>query len=112
MLYLPTLSSALTLAADSPQRLILAPAASAGIRIARPASAVTIAVGPEGDWNAAELEHATQLGYAQVRFGPRILRTETAGVAAIAALQGAAGDLDVRAGWPSTEPQSSNRGKT
>ena len=98
VLYLPTLSSALTLAADGAQKLMLAPAAHAGIRITRPAPAVTIAIGPEGDWNTAELDQAAQLGYAHVRFGPRILRTETAGVAAIAAIQGAAGDLDVRAG--------------
>lgn len=98
VVFLPTLSSALTLAADSAQKLLLAPAAHAGIRIGRPAASVTIAIGPEGDWNAAEMELAAQLGYAPVRFGPRILRTETAGVAAIAAIQGAAGDLDVRPG--------------
>ena len=97
VLFLPTLSSALALAADSAQKAMLAPAATTGIRLARTEHSITIAVGPEGDWNEAELRQAAQLGYAPVRFGPRILRTETAGVAAITAVQAATGDLDVRA---------------
>jgi len=39
--------------------------------------------------------HAERLGYERAVFGPRVLRTETAGVAIIAALQAVAGDLGV-----------------
>jgi 16S rRNA (uracil1498-N3)-methyltransferase len=97
VLYLPTLSSALTLAADCAARTILAPAAMTGMRFERAIRSIAIAVGPEGDWNQTELQQADRLGYMSARFGPRILRTETAGVAAITAVQAAAGDLDVRA---------------
>lgn len=96
IVYLPTLSSALSLAADAEARIVLAPTATTGMRFARGTRSLAIAIGPEGDWTPAELQQATQLGYHAARFGPRILRTETAGVAAIAAIQAAAGDLDVR----------------
>jgi 16S rRNA (uracil1498-N3)-methyltransferase len=97
VLYLPTLSSALTLAADSATKTMLVPIATSGIRLQRAARSITVSVGPEGDWNQAELLQAERLGYTRASFGPRILRTETAGVAAIAAIQAAAGDLDVQA---------------
>lgn len=42
-------------------------------------------VGPEGGWSDAELQAARQAGVQAVRFGPRVLRTETAGLALIAA---------------------------
>jgi 16S rRNA (uracil1498-N3)-methyltransferase len=56
-------------------------------------SACVLAVGPEGGWSArdrAVLQHA---GFQGLRLGPRILRTETAGLAAVAALQSRFGDL-------------------
>ncbi len=52
-----------------------------------------LAVGPEGGFEAREIALATRLGYRCVRLGPRILRTETAGLAALAALQATAGDF-------------------
>ena len=45
-----------------------------------------------------ELEAATGAGYRPIRMGPRVLRTETAAVAAITALQCLAGDLSGRGG--------------
>ncbi len=42
-------------------------------------------VGPEGGWSDQELEQAQRYGVAPVQFGPRILRTETAGLALISA---------------------------
>lgn len=54
---------------------------------------VTLAVGPEGGLDADETALARQLGYREYRLGPRILRTETAGLAALAALQALAGDF-------------------
>jgi 16S rRNA (uracil1498-N3)-methyltransferase len=50
-------------------------------------------VGPEGGLEPAEHLLATDLGYRPVSLGPRILRTETAGLAAIAALQATSGDM-------------------
>ncbi|MDO5506567.1 MAG: 16S rRNA (uracil(1498)-N(3))-methyltransferase [Pseudoxanthomonas suwonensis] len=53
---------------------------------------VVLAVGPEGGWSPADREQLSRAGFTGVRLGPRVLRTETAGVAAIAALQSRFGD--------------------
>lgn len=50
-------------------------------------------IGPEGGFSDAEYELATAMDFAAVGFGERILRTETAAVAVIAALQALFGDL-------------------
>jgi len=50
-------------------------------------------VGPEGGFDAAEASAALNAGFRACRLGPRVLRTETAGLAALAALQSLAGDL-------------------
>ncbi len=55
--------------------------------------ACTLAIGPEGGWSPRDREQLATAGYAGLRLGPRVLRTETAGLAAIAALQAMAGDL-------------------
>ncbi|MBR8657211.1 16S rRNA (uracil(1498)-N(3))-methyltransferase [Achromobacter sp. Marseille-Q0513] len=47
--------------------------------------ALTLLVGPEGGWSDKELDQARAAGVRAVRFGPRVLRTETAGLALIAA---------------------------
>lgn len=54
---------------------------------------ITLAVGPEGGFDREELSVATGAGYRAYRLGPRVLRTETAGLAALAALQAIAGDF-------------------
>jgi 16S rRNA (uracil1498-N3)-methyltransferase len=54
---------------------------------------VALAVGPEGGWSPADREQLRSAGFRGLRLGPRILRTETAGLAAIAALQSHFGDL-------------------
>lgn len=46
---------------------------------------INLIVGPEGGWSEAELNLAEQHGITPIRFGPRVLRTETAGLAMIAA---------------------------
>jgi len=74
--------------------LVLAPGAPAVLAsLPRPASPVALAVGPEGGFSAGELEAALEAGVRAVSFGPRVLRTETAGVAALAAMQALWGDL-------------------
>ena len=57
------------------------------------ASGCVLAVGPEGGWSPRDREVLQQAGFSGLRLGPRILRTETAGIAAIAALQAHFGDL-------------------
>jgi len=50
-------------------------------------------VGPEGGWLAGEVEQLTRSGATPVRLGPRLLRTETAGIALCAILMYQFGDL-------------------
>ena len=54
---------------------------------------VQLVVGPEGGLSRQEVERARARGFTVAGFGPRILRTETAGPAAIAVLQSRLGDL-------------------
>lgn len=53
---------------------------------------ITVLVGPESGLSSDELRLAYDHGFEGVRLGPRVLRTETAGLAALAALQALAGD--------------------
>ena len=57
------------------------------------AGTVVIAIGPEGGWSPRDRDTLSAAGFTGLRLGPRILRTETAGLAAIAALQSRFGDL-------------------
>ncbi len=54
---------------------------------------ITILIGPEGGLSASELNDAVKAGFQALTIGPRVLRTETAGLAAIAALQALLGDF-------------------
>ncbi|MEO6075580.1 MAG: 16S rRNA (uracil(1498)-N(3))-methyltransferase [Dokdonella sp.] len=54
----------------------------------------TLIVGPEGGLAKNDLALLAQAGFRGMRLGPRILRTETAGIAAITALQTLFGDLE------------------
>jgi len=56
-------------------------------------TAVVVAIGPEGGWSPRDREILAAAGFQGLQLGPRILRTETAGLAAIAALQARLGDL-------------------
>ncbi len=57
-----------------------------------PAS-VALLIGPEGGLDAAEIAAAEAAGFRSLRLGPRILRTETAPLAAVAILQARWGDM-------------------
>ena len=57
------------------------------------AQGVTLLVGPEGGLDPAEEVAAQRAGYLSTLLGPRVLRTETAPLAALAALQALAGDF-------------------
>lgn len=80
---------------QSPVRRIMldpgADAAISGLVLAQPA--LELLVGPEGGFSEQEAEMVRQAGVESVRLGPRILRTETAGPAALAALQAIMGDF-------------------
>ena len=53
---------------------------------------IDLVIGPEGGLSDGEISHLEKLGYIGLRLGPRVLRTETAGPATIAALQALFGD--------------------
>lgn len=73
---------------------VLAPGGAAGFaHEPAPAGGVHLLVGPEGGWSNLELAAFDAAGCRRVRLGPRILRTETAGLAALAALQVRWGDF-------------------
>jgi 16S rRNA (uracil1498-N3)-methyltransferase len=76
------------------QRLVLSPTGPASLAgLASTAARVELLIGPEGGLDDAELDAAARAGFAPVRLGPRVLRTETAGIAALAVLQALWGDL-------------------
>lgn len=80
---------------DEAMKLILDPQGEHSLQsLAAPTSAsVAIAIGPEGGWSPRDRETLRAAGFTGLRLGPRVLRTETAGLAAIAALQARFGDL-------------------
>ena len=57
------------------------------------ASEFSLLIGPEGGLDEEEIDSATQAGFTGVSMGPRILRTETAGIAALSILQARFGDF-------------------
>jgi 16S rRNA (uracil1498-N3)-methyltransferase len=96
---LPGLSSPRALAdavaaVDTPHRFLLDPEAGdaiADLDLPRDAQ-VTLAIGPEGGFSDRDRAALKAGGFRGLRLGPRILRTETAGLAAIAALMAIYGD--------------------
>jgi 16S rRNA (uracil1498-N3)-methyltransferase len=74
-------------------RLVLDPEADARLDDLPPQHALTLLSGPEGGLAPEEVHAAAALGWQRLRLGPRILRTETAAVAALAACQARWGDL-------------------
>lgn len=81
-------------AADGTRRLQLAADAATSLAAAAAgAHAIELLVGPEGGFDDEERDEAIRAGYRPAALGPRVLRTETAALAALALLQGVAGDL-------------------
>ena len=79
--------------ADGALRLMLAPDAETTLAGLAPAKQVQLLIGAEGGLDPQEEIAARQAGFQAVRLGPRVLRTETAGLAALAALQALWGDF-------------------
>ena len=74
-------------------RLMLAPEAEYSMADLPPATNVQLLIGAEGGLDPQEMIAAKEAGFLAVRLGPRVLRTETAGLAALAALQALWGDF-------------------
>ena len=77
------------------QGVVLDPHGEALNQLTAPDSAqpCKLLIGPEGGLSEDELEQATRAGLQRLRLGPRILRTETAAVVALSALQLQFGDF-------------------
>jgi 16S rRNA (uracil1498-N3)-methyltransferase len=82
------------LQADGALRLALLPEGSQSLRSLRfgPAGGLLV-VGPEGGLGERDVGALRAAGFGGLALGPRILRTETAGLAALAALQAVHGDM-------------------
>jgi len=79
---------------DDALRLMLSPSSARALRdFDRPAGAIVLLAGPEGGFSPQEERAAEQAGFLPARLGPRVLRTETAAVAALAAIQALWGDF-------------------
>lgn len=88
-------------AASGVLRLMLAPSGEHSLATLSPPApdqTLELLIGAEGGLAPEEMQRAAQAGFVAVRLGPRILRTETAGLAALAAMQCLWGDFRERAG--------------
>ena len=80
--------------AGSCRRLVLSPEASSSVRdLPSDSTDIQLLIGPEGGLSEGERAATLAAGFQALRLGPRILRTETAAIAAVAALQERHGDL-------------------
>jgi 16S rRNA (uracil1498-N3)-methyltransferase len=80
----PTDDTKLLLSLEATQRMEDVP---------RPQCGATVLIGPEGGLSEGEQQSALAKGFVAVRLGPRVLRTETAAIAALTLLQREFGDL-------------------
>jgi 16S rRNA (uracil1498-N3)-methyltransferase len=74
-------------------RILLDVSGGNALESLQPHQQVTLLIGPEGGLSNTERDAALAAGFRALRLGPRTLRTETAAIAALAALQLLAGDL-------------------
>ena len=79
--------------ASEATRLLLEPGGETRLQAEAGLTDIELIIGPEGGFSATEVNLARQHGCEVMGLGPRILRTETAPVAAIAVLQFLYGDL-------------------
>ncbi len=79
--------------ADDEARLLLSPVAPVPLKDLAVIARMTLLVGPEGGLSPIEIQLAHSRGFMPVRLGPRVLRTETAALAALSAIQALWGDF-------------------
>lgn len=90
---MPLERAARWLAEGEDTRLVLHPEGGKPLSQLDCGEAVAIAIGPEGGFSERDLAVLSAAGFQRMTLGPRVLRTETAGLAAIAALQTRFGDF-------------------
>lgn len=94
VLLLQNYRDALASLPDDGTRLLMSLNRASALKdIAPPPRHVVLMIGPEGGWTAAEEQLAFDAGFRSITLGPRVLRTETASLAAIAAMQALWGDF-------------------
>lgn len=81
------------LARSAEAKLVAWEGGGAPLRSLPKARSVSLLIGPEGGLSSKEVERAKKAGFTPISLGPRILRTETAGIALVTALQTLWGDL-------------------
>ena len=87
-------TSWIAVAAPDALKLTLSPDAASNLReLDRPPGEIVLLVGPEGGLSPREVEIARAAAFTPLRLGPRVLRTETAALAALAAMQVIWGDF-------------------
>jgi len=75
-------------------RLFLDPGGTKSLKeLPRPHGPICLLSGPEGGFTGNERKTATEAGFMAIRIGPRVLRTETAALAALTAIQTLWGDM-------------------
>ena len=87
------LSAVLDSQAPGDTRIVLQPGAGRPLAQRPEGTRVDLLIGPEGGLSDGELAKAAAAGFVPCSLGPRILRTETAALTAVAVLQAAHGDL-------------------
>jgi 16S rRNA (uracil1498-N3)-methyltransferase len=89
-----TLDALLAAPFDGARLLFLETPGQPALRtLPRPEAAALVLVGPAGGWEPAEARRLADAGFRAVSLGPRILRAETAAIAAVTAVQVLWGDL-------------------
>lgn len=78
---------------DSQIKLVLCPSLNEQIAVDVPVNHITLLVGPEGGLSDDEIAYSIKQGFCALQLGPRVLRTETAPVAAISIVQHRWGDM-------------------
>ena len=79
--------------AEADCKLVLDPEATTNALNDPPAS-IAILIGPEGGLAPSELKLASENGFAAIRLGPRVLRTETSPLVALSVLGARWGDIN------------------
>ncbi len=86
------LDQRLSLGVSAEVKLTLEPN-SDGMKLSKPGTSIAVAIGPEGGWSERDLAQLALAGFRAVSLGTRVMRTETAGIAAVSVIQAQCGDF-------------------